>query len=186
MEDKPQEKPRTPISTPVTKDVHSLQDLRVQALLKQQQQQQQEDLSEQSPSKPKPSIEIPNSIPQRKPRASVSSIDKTSRNAESPNNISIGSLPVLPSVPVRKNSNKRSNTQSNTSQQTQNPDDPLVSRSMDVFPREIFINPEYRTLLDAATRHIRLLSNHKKKQETANGNFNWEFRYTFSSRLSLS
>jgi hypothetical protein len=43
--------------------------------------------------------------------------------------------------------------------------DPFASRSMDVFPRELMINPEYRSLLDTASRHIRLISNQKKKQE---------------------
>jgi hypothetical protein len=157
MEEKPQPPPT--VLTPAQKDVHSLQDLRVQALLKQQQQ---------DPHTPEKPIEIlPTSLPQRKPRASVSSIDKTSRNMNSPNN-TIGSLPVVPTVPVRRNSNKRSNpnNDSNTSQPQNN--DNSLSRSMEVFPREILINPEYRTLLDSATRHIRLLSNHKKKQETAN------------------
>jgi len=51
-----------------------------------------------------------------------------------------------------------------TNSYSQHLNDPL-SRSMDVFPREIMINPEYRTLFDAATRHIRLLSQKKKQEE---------------------
>jgi len=89
-------------------------------------------------------------IPRPKPKSRTTSMstDPAKSNASLPNFSAAGGAPgKLQQPPGRQTS------------------DPLASRSMEEFPREIMINPEYRSLLDTATRHIRLISHQKKKLE---------------------
>jgi len=88
--------------------------------------------------------------PKPKSRTSSISTDPTKGNA---------SLPNLSAVPGKGGAPGKGQQPAGQSS------DPFASRSMDVFPKELMINPEYRSLLDTASRHIRLISHQKKKQE---------------------
>jgi len=80
-----------------------------------------------------------------------------SKDPSKSNTSANASLPVLPTPSASQNKGSLSNLPQ--------PQQNEGSRSMDVFPRELLFNPEYRSLLDTASRHIRLLSNKKKQEE---------------------
>jgi len=86
-------------------------------------------------------------IPRPKPKSRTTSI--STANSSLPNLSAAGGAPgkLQPQPPGRQMN------------------DPLASHSMEEFPREILINPEYRSMLDLAARQIRLISHQKKKQE---------------------
>jgi len=83
---------------------------------------------------------------------------KTRSRSNSTNNSKRSSGTLSNNVPL---SSPRSRTPSRTDS---NQNDSLT-RSLDQLPSELLINPEYRRLLDTATRHIRILAHQKKAQE---------------------